>query len=299
MLHRKRGIIQLSILVFAALFCSILGADIASADDLTISITIPGSSTPSGGGSNNNVITSPVANVALSGLAYPGATLTFLRDGAVIGTSVAQGDGTFAREFIVNPGVATFAVWARNRDGLISPTVSIAFEVTDNSVSRIELLALSPTIAHEQVAADGSLTVYGSAFPQSVVRLFNNINTFAAPFTVTAQGDGSWKYALPHGTFNPQNFSYKANYQYERLGIISPFSETLELRLVTCLNSDFNGDREVNLTDLSVLLFYWGRAVPKTGPINECVDRNQDQIIDLKDFSILMYEWTLKYELTG
>lgn len=269
----------------------------ARAADLNITITVPGSSTPEVGGNGNGGVIAPTATVSLSGLAYPGSNLTFLRNGVVIGTGSAASDGTFLREFLTTPGEATFSVWARDRFNLISPTISVSFNLEAGSVANIESLALPPTIGHESVGADGSLTIYGSAFPRSIVRIFNNNAPFSAPFEAVAGADGVWRYKALRGAFNPRAFSYKANYQSERLGILSPFSSDLELTLETCANSDFNGDGSINLTDLSILLFYWGRPIPNSGLTNGCVDRNQDRIVDLQDFSILMYEWTLKYEI--
>jgi hypothetical protein len=297
MLHLRRGIIRISFLSLVTCGVFFLGR-LAFATDLTISITIPGTSTPELGGGGGGTVIAPRANVSLSGLAYPSANMTFLKDGAVIGTDTAAVSGTFWREFIVGSGQASFGVWARDRFGLLSPTISVSFEVVDGSQANVESIALPPTIAHEKIGSDGSLVIYGSAFPRSTVRIFNNNAPFAPPFETIAGTDGVWRYRVSREAFNPRSFSYKASYQYEPLGILSPFSLNLELRLETCVSSDFNGDGVINLTDLSILLFYWGRPLPKTGLANGCVDRNQDQVIDLQDFSILMYEWTVKYELS-
>ncbi len=295
MLYFRRGKIQGALLLTALLLCLFLPRISQAALGTNISLTITGSSTDDGGGGGGASFPER-ANVSLSGLAYPFSILTFLQNGVIVGTDIAEPNGTFSREFLVDPGAVTFSIWARDRDGLISPAVSVGFVIEEGALATIESLALPPTIAHRQVGADGSLVIYGSAFPGSMVRLFNNVNTFSAPFETVASADGRWEYRLTRGTFNARNFSYKANYQDEGSGILSPFSHNLELRLVTCLNSDFNGDGVINLTDLSILLFYWGRTIPKTGLTNECVDRNQDQTVDLIDFSILMYEWTLKYQ---
>lgn len=291
-----RGILSPALLTFIILSL-FLQADFVHALDLNISITIPGSSTPVEGGGGRDQYESPKASALMSGFAYPYAILTFLRNGIVIGTEIAGSNGLFRRSFSVDPGVASYAVWARDRNGLISPTVSVTLDVEEDSEVRIEALSLPPTIAHEHISEDGSLTLYGSAFPRSTVRVFNNISSFALPLTIIADFDGDWEYTLDRAAFNPRNFAYKANYQIETEGVISPFSSVLELKLLTCLNSDYNQDGAVNITDLSILLFYWGRSLSGSVVANACVDRNQDQEVDLRDFSVLMYEWTAKYEL--
>ena len=52
-----------------------------------------------------------------------------------------------------------------------------------------------------------------------------------------------------------------------------------------CPNADLNKDGRVNLTDFSILLYYWGTD-------NACADQNQNGIVDLVDFSIMMFYWT-------
>lgn len=50
---------------------------------------------------------------------------------------------------------------------------------------------------------------------------------------------------------------------------------------------DCNGDKRINLVDLSCLLYY----ADKTGPIIEPYDFNSDSVVDLIDVSILLYYW--------
>lgn len=298
MLHPR--IIKQLFTLGAILFASLCSVTLVRAADLNISITVPGSSTPpvvTDNPDKSDTVVSNSVRISLSGLAYPSANLTFLKDGVVIGTGSAASDGTFYRQFTVDPGVASFGIWARDRSGLISPTVSFTLDLSPDAQVSIDTIALPPTIGHSQVDENGSIAFYGSAFPRSFLRIFNNNAPFTPPFEASVASDGSWRHVALRGTFNPRYFSYRANYQHETLGILSPFSIDLELKLETCSNSDFNNDGVVNLTDLSILLFYWGRPIPKTGLANACVDRNQDATIDLQDFSILMYEWTLKYEL--
>ncbi|KKQ46505.1 MAG: hypothetical protein US65_C0037G0007 [Candidatus Yanofskybacteria bacterium GW2011_GWC2_37_9] len=49
---------------------------------------------------------------------------------------------------------------------------------------------------------------------------------------------------------------------------------------------DCNADGAINLTDFSVLAFWYKKQNP---PV--CVDINKDNIVDLIDFSILAYYW--------
>jgi len=53
-------------------------------------------------------------------------------------------------------------------------------------------------------------------------------------------------------------------------------------------NPDFNDDGRVDISDLSILLYWWG----KSGPGIASYDLNNDGIIDIVDASILFYHWT-------
>jgi len=50
---------------------------------------------------------------------------------------------------------------------------------------------------------------------------------------------------------------------------------------------DFNKDNKINIVDLSILLYWFG----KTGPEIVPYDLNQDNKIDIADISILFYHW--------
>lgn len=52
--------------------------------------------------------------------------------------------------------------------------------------------------------------------------------------------------------------------------------------------ADFNGDNKVDIIDLSILLYYYGRC----GLDVTRYDLNQDGCVDFPDVSILMYYWT-------
>lgn len=51
---------------------------------------------------------------------------------------------------------------------------------------------------------------------------------------------------------------------------------------------DFNGDRKIDIADLSILLFYFD----KSEELFEDFDFNSDRAVDIVDVSIFMYYWT-------
>jgi hypothetical protein len=51
---------------------------------------------------------------------------------------------------------------------------------------------------------------------------------------------------------------------------------------------DINKDDFINMTDFSILMYFW----KETNPKNTCADINKDGVVNLIDFSIMMYWWT-------
>ena len=52
--------------------------------------------------------------------------------------------------------------------------------------------------------------------------------------------------------------------------------------------ADFNGDNRIDITDLSIMLYYYGEC----GPAGRRYDLNHDGCVNFPDISILMYHWT-------
>src|SRR5581483_6609711 len=71
--------------------------------------------------------------------------------------------------------------------------------------------------------------------------------------------------------------------------LTSPNSQVLGFSVTSaCSGADLNKDHRVNLTDLSILLFYWHTSAAG----NPCADINKDGTVNLVDFSIMLYQWT-------
>jgi hypothetical protein len=65
-------------------------------------------------------------------------------------------------------------------------------------------------------------------------------------------------------------------------------NSSIEAKKNQNISSDINGDGKVNLTDLSILLFFW----QKSNPSNPKTDINGDGKVNLTDLSIMLYNWT-------
>ena len=232
-------------------------------------------------------------DVIVRGIAYPGATITMLRDGAV--EQVVEADNN--AEFDVTltdqtPGITTFGFWALDKAGLQSITYAATFQIVQNAVTTLSGIYIPPTVSvdPEKVAPGGTVTFSGSAAPDTTVRLF--LDAIETPSETVAASNGEWAYVydtagLPTEVFHtmranyidPNNSSLKSGYSQ----ILSYYVGNADAD--TCVTSDLNVDGFVNLTDFSILLFHWNTS-------SASADINCDGVVSLADFSIMLFYWT-------
>lgn len=260
----------------------------------------PTNATSSGSGNTTTAIsTSPTtADVIMSGRAYPGATISFLTDGAVSQTVAAEADGTFSGRMntILTGRVYTFGASARDGAG----RTSTLFTRTVNLASTLEIvnIFLSPTIAlsSSAVVRGETITVTGNAFPASVVRV--QIPS-ATDTTATATSAGSWSVNINTNALVPGSYSVRATAEVSGSSSDQSASAAFTISSVPvppgpiCRGADLNssgvGDGRINAQDVSILIGFWGSH---TFTSNPCVDIRRDGVVDLRDLSVLLFNWT-------
>jgi len=245
--------------------------------------------------------------VVLKGWAYPNTDVVILKDGQEQGKALAGSDaefGAFLEDLV--QGVYTFSMWADDSAGRRSKTYSTTFWIDDGTQTTVSDIFLPPTIAlrSNSVNVGTSVNVLGQTVPQADVEVWfypkkdgNVLDSEIIKTTAKADALGSWSALV--GTNNLSNGSYLVKAR-ARLGssedasVIgdSDFGHTLDCEIggaveveSSCAGADLNGDGKVNITDFSILLYYWGTD-------NECADQNSNGTVDLIDFSIMMYYWT-------
>jgi cysteine-rich repeat protein len=234
-----------------------------------------------------------VTDVIVKGRAYPGATITVLRDGEV--ERVLEANGAAEWNYTLSdqtPGITTFGFWAVDRAGRKSITYSATFQIVENAVTTLSGLLLPPTLAvtPEKVAPGGSVSFAGSAVPAATVRAY--VDNSDKPDETVAAGNGEWRIAYDTTPLSAEVFhTVKAHYldpgnSDQKSGYSNSSSFYVGVRDVnTSMTADLNGDGLVNLTDFSILLFNWNTA----GPVG---DLNADSTVSLPDFSIMLFYWT-------
>lgn len=242
-----------------------------------------------------------VIDVAIfRGVAYPGSSISLLRNGEIITTVPTYQDGSFdLRLRDVSAGTYSFGIRAEDKNHLISSIVLFTIYITPGVATIVDGIIIPPTITTDKIEVKKGLPVVisGSARPSSEVRLsLLAASSFLKKIEVNASG--TWSYLLDTALFEGGDYATKA--RTLTASSLSLFSDTVtftigdteRLRKKVLLagfrkRCDLNDDSRVNLLDFSIMAFWYKRL---GFPLK--VDLNSDQTINLTDLSILAYCWT-------
>jgi len=260
----KRTFFSLLILTVSALFFSAkiqAGVEI----DVTVSGTVPN------------------ATVTFSGFAPPSSAITIKEGVTTVGTTVTNASGSFSKVVISTPGSHDFSLTLIDTAGRSTPATSVSGVVVVNqSNTPVASIHMPPTIALSKstIVTGDSTLIYGQGAPSSTVRVYLN---GSQKFSGTIAGSGSWQFTLSSGYNIGSNTIYAKLTRVALSNSVNSFTKTLTVD--DCARSDLNCDGYVNLTDFSILLYYWNTT-------NANADINEDGIVSLIDFSIMMFDWT-------
>jgi len=233
--------------------------------------------------------------VVIRGKSYPNSDVHILVDGVVIGivSSDAKADFYFESSEIAK-GVNSFGFWSEDSDGLKSVLLTLTFRVISGAVTTISGVYLSPSIDIDKssVRQGEAVKIYGQTVPGTEVHVHIHSDEEFVEQT-SSEESGSWNIVFNTEKLEEDFHIAKALFQVEADGNIikSGFSRSISFYVgktggeVPCPEADLNHDGRVNLTDFSILLYYWGTD-------NSCADQNQNGNVELIDFSIMMYYWT-------
>jgi hypothetical protein len=223
--------------------------------------------------------------------------VTALVDGFVAETATAGNDGAYS--ITINEiarGAYTFGVYATDPAGTKSSTFSTSFTVAGARESVLSNINIPPSIlvTPNPVNPGQALTISGYTLPNATVTIENEKDKSTASrrsVTVTANSSGAWSTPIDTSSFTSGTYKVRAKAEqgtrvtnfstYTLYGVGGPASGSS--------NSDLNRDGRVNLTDFSILLFWWNTA---GGDSNPPADISQDGRVNLVDFSILLFNWT-------
>lgn len=233
------------------------------------------------------------------GKAYPGSTVSILKNGLVLNELPANSDGTFeVPVHNILPGTYTFSLQAKDGSGLKSSLVTYTIAITSGILTEISGIIIPPTITTDktEVKLGDDIKFSGKSIPNSDVSLTLFIRNGITK-TVTANSSGVWSYTLATNNLDLGDYNAKAR---TKIGTtFTLYSDTILFTVGTSnkmrkgttslarARCDLNSDGRVNLLDFSIMAFWYKRL---GFPIK--VDLNSDGRINLTDLSVLAYCWT-------
>ncbi len=234
-------------------------------------------------------------SVELRGFAAPNARLVIKRGDAEIATGTANADGTFLITLVDQPtGQQIYTVYAYDSSGNPFAPITFSFNLNEGTATIVTGIFPGPSINIDKqaVKAGESVIVSGSTAPNSTVTTTVN-SSVTQTLTTLADALGKWTQTVV--THNLEAGTHTAKAQaVTPTNTISSESTSVEFTvnpLEKCdgkKTADLNCDGSVNLTDFSILLFFW----KKVYPANERADINTDGVVSIVDFSIMLYQWT-------
>ena len=233
--------------------------------------------------------------VGISGTGYPGRVVNILLDGTEIGNISASRTGRFEFTTEATPGTATLGFWSTDDSGVKSIILNSTFDVTQGAITNIFGIVLPPTIKIDKPKIDPGTKVVVSGQSSSEVDIELVFGNNERTEKTTSGVDGKWSITVDTATLKIGTYSLRARSVNgtSTLRSLSNFSTTLQLfvgvdeKIIT--SADLNRDGKVNLTDFSILIFWWGTA---GGNSNPPADINGNKKVGIEDFSILLFNWT-------
>ncbi len=235
------------------------------------------------------------------GRAYPGSTISVLKNSIVIATVPANQDGSFdIRIRSIAAGTYTFGIQAKDTKQLTSKLISFTVYVSGGITTIVDGIFIPPTITSDkiEVKKNDPIIFSGSGVPNADIRL-SLLQDIELLKQTKTNASGTWYYSLDSSVLLFGDYEAKARSILP--DDISFYSDPISFRVgsstrlradKTALSGfrkrcDLNSDGRVNLLDFSIMAFWYKRF-----SFPDKVDLNTDKQVNLTDLSILAYCWT-------
>jgi len=262
----------------------------------------PPSPPPSGGG-GIGAPPPPITSVMFSGRAYPGSSVTLLKDAQIAVKTVAGPDSKFQISLSrLSGGSYIFSLYAEDHKGYRSSLLSFPVSVTTGATTNISGIFIAPTIAVDksEVKRGENIAIFGQSTPLGNMTI--TINSDEEFFEKT-KADTNGIYLLNFDTSPLAPEQHIAKSKAALAGEISTFGKVVSFTVGTrtvfvstplaCSSrADLNADCKVNLIDFSIAAFWYKRTISVRFQVIEAERLNGDGKIDLVDFSIMAFYWT-------
>lgn len=241
------------------------------------------------------------AKVIFDGWGPPLSDITLMKDGTRETSFTVGSDGHFNTEVAnLERGTYTFSIYSIDTDGRRSTTYTTSIAIISNTTNAITNIYVPPTIEIEEDTLDPGepVNAFGQATPFTTIEAFLNTQGEALSgnilfATTTVDATGRWSVTFDTDGLDLDTYELKARVKLPDTD--SDFSKVIYIGLGGAPDPDFgnfadlNQDGFVNITDFSILLFWWGTD---GGDSNPPADINRDGTVNLTDFSIMIFHWT-------
>jgi hypothetical protein len=242
-------------------------------------------------------IDTPQARLIIDGDTAPSSFITFTEAGSVIGTDVSGLNGEFRHIFSgLQPGNHQMLFYGSDPNRLTTTPIIINIYLPAFQETSITNQILSPTLKLYKTGffVGEPIIATGSALPNGNITLFTE-----APlrtYSTMANENGDWTYTITNTDQYVLGDYHIHALAQNGIGTTSLNSPSVGFSLLpseggvigsSCgdiSQGDLNCDTLVDLTDFSILMYYWGTN-------NATADINEDLIVNLTDFSMMMYWW--------
>lgn len=241
-------------------------------------------------------IPAALGSLVVSGYSSPFSFIIFTEDNSIIGTDIANSLGSFTHYFSgLQPRVHNITVYgtdmlSRSTSFLPIEIYTAAFQQT--TISN-QLLSPALSLNASRFLQGDQIIASGSAMPGADITIFTD--SPMRSYATSADINGNWTYTITD-TYNYILGDYRLYaLAQSSFGLQSIKSISHNFTIVTDLETsgeacgditggDLNCDGKVDLTDFSILMYYWGSK-------NRTADINGDEWVNLTDFSIMMFYW--------
>lgn len=236
------------------------------------------------------------SGVGFSGYAYPKGKVTLLKNTVFVSSVIADETGFFSISTTEPYNSAhIYTLYADDINQERSLLLNYPLVLSTATFTQISNILFAPTVVTDKMESQSSdsLIIEGYGRPQKqIVITIKEGPMVKKMYETTTNQFGKYSFTIALDSFPNATYiisaKYKDDLRVSKLVSVIIGKKTIPRESDTgILPGDCSLDRKINLTDFSILAYWYGRSNP---PV--CIDTNKDGIINLVDFSILAYYWT-------
>lgn len=224
-------------------------------------------------------------NIVFNGNAFPEASVTFLNNNAVAGTTVADPTSAFTKTLTaLTPGVHTFGIYGTDSQNRTTLMLSFDLNIVSGGTITVSGILLPPILSvPTSTPRSQPFEESGLAKSSSTVTTFTDNHGQISQQTQT-DTTGQWRIAISQVL----HLGVRAVTALVNDGLGNQSVVTNPQNITVLISANLNNDSKTDITDFSILMYNYGSH----DPTNKAADINDDGPVDLVDFSVMMFNWT-------